>query len=105
MGFLFGNFIALFIALIINLYYKISLHAIGIFGLVGMLIAYSQTQLNAMNQDGITNLFLIVYLIIVASLVNSARLYLKSHTLSEVLSGMVLGFFIVYSTVKFGLYI
>jgi membrane-associated phospholipid phosphatase len=105
LGFFFGNIVAVSIALGLNFFMKVSLHAIGVFGIVGMLIGYSQTQLPALGQDGYTNLYLIIYLISIASLIASARLYLKAHSLSQVLTGMIIGFSVVFVTVKYGLYI
>jgi len=104
-GFLFGMLLLFVFSFIANFYIKISLHAAAIFGLSGMILGYSQTQLPPMGVESATNIFMIIYLLIVAGLVSGGRLYLKAHKLSEILLGAVLGFGIMFVTVKYGLYI
>jgi hypothetical protein len=104
-GFLFGLLVVFFLILILNTYLKVSMHAAAIFGLCGMLLGYSQTQLAPVAGIGVTNLNIILYLFCVAGLVAGGRLYLKAHTLKEVIIGMAVGFTVMYTTVKFGIYI
>ncbi len=104
-GFLFGCLLIFVVALIVNVYVKMSLHAAGIFGLCGMLLGYSQTQLPGFQGQLITNLYIIVYLACVAGLVAAARLYLKAHSLNEIIFGSFIGFSVMYVSVKYGLFI
>jgi len=104
-GFLFGILIVFAVCFIINFVLKISIHAAAIFGIVGMLIGYSQTQLPPNGVENPTNLFIILYIIIIAGIVAGARLYLKAHTLKEIIFGMLIGFSILFITVKYGVYI
>jgi len=105
LGALFGMLLVFAISFIANFYIKISIHAAGIFGLAGTLLGYSQTQLPGFAQEGPTNLYVILYVFLVAGLVCGGRLYLKAHKLSEVLLGMLVGFSVMYTSVKFGLFI
>lgn len=106
LGFLFGVLLIFVISFIVNFYVKISLHAAAIFGIAGMLLGYSQTQLPGSYESlEPTNLYIILYLLFVAGLVSGARLYLKAHSLNEILLGSFLGFFVMYVVVKFGIYI
>lgn len=104
-GFLFGILLIFIVSVIVNFYLKISLHAAAIFGVAGMLLGYSQTQMPIFVEAGPTNLYIILYFLIVAGLVSGARLFLKAHSLTETLLGSVLGFFVMYVIVKFGLYL
>ena len=104
-GFLFGILLIFVISFFVNFYVKISLHAAAIFGVAGMLLGYSQTQLSGFEAGGPTNLYIILYLLFVAGLVSGARLFLKAHSLTEILLGSALGFFVMYVVVKFGLYV
>ncbi|NOQ75173.1 MAG: phosphatase PAP2 family protein [Crocinitomix sp.] len=104
-GFLFGVLLIFVISFIVNFYIKISLHAAAIFGVAGMLLGYSQTQLSGFAEGGPTNLFIILYFLFIAGLVSGARLFLKAHSLTEILLGSALGFFVMYVVVKYGLYL
>ena len=104
-GFLFGMLVLFVLSFIANFYIKISLHSAAIFGLSGMILGYSQTQLPPLGVDSATNIFMILYLLIVAGLVSGGRLYLKAHTLNEIILGAGLGFTVMFITVKFGLFV
>jgi hypothetical protein len=104
-GFLFGMLVLFVLSFIANFYIKISLHSAAIFGLSGMILGYSQTQLPPDGVGVATNIFMILYLVIVAGLVSGGRLYLKAHTLSEIILGATLGFVVMFVTVKFGLFL
>lgn len=104
-GFIFGILVIFITCFIVNFYVKVSLHAAGIFGLCGMLIGYSQTQLPPDAGAGPTNLYLILYLFILAGIITGGRVYLKAHKLSEIILGAVIGFMVLFLTVKFGIYI
>lgn len=99
LSFLFGIIVVFVLTFLLNFYIKISLHTIGMFGMAGGVLAYHQSQI--MGDD----LIIAVYIIILGSLVATARLYLNAHKLSEVLIGMGLGFITMYMFVKNGIYV
>ncbi len=92
--YLFSVTLTIFISFILNFYTKISLHAIGIFGIIGALIGYFNNQVNY-------NIYFILFLILIAGLVCAGRIFLKAHKPSEVLLGMLLGFGIQFLCMKF----
>ena len=98
MPYIFGYTLTLVIAFIFTFYIKISLHAIAYFGVVGSLVAYMQVIPN----PPLTFLFLFI---ILGGIICTARLYLKAHTLKEIIYGMVFGFGIEYFCMKFELFI
>ncbi len=104
-GFLFGIVLVFVISLIVNFFVKISIHAASIFGLCGAIIGYSQTQLPVQLNATPTNLYLIMYLLVLAGTITAGRLYLKAHTLNEILLGSFVGFLVLYVSVKFGVFI
>lgn len=79
-----GVFISVFASWIINLFWKISAHMIGIGGIVGLIIVIIfrfYTQLS---------LFLIIA-IITAGAIGTARLYLKEHNQAQIYTGFFVG--------------
>jgi membrane-associated phospholipid phosphatase len=104
-GFLFGTVLVFLITFILNFWTKISIHAVAIFGILGLLVAYNQTQLTFYEEEIVPNLWLILFFAVLSGLVVTARLYLKAHTLKEVLQGMAIGFAGIYFCVRFGIYI
>ncbi len=73
-------------ATLATLFEKISMHALGICGALGILI-----PLNKAVENGVLLIPTIVVLVI-AGMVMSSRLYLNVHTPREILYGSVLGF-------------
>jgi len=107
--FVLGATIALFLAFIINLFSKISMHAVGMGGLVGMVVltmllfSYNTFLLH-------TGLFgtiqvsmnaLLMLTIILAGMVCTARLLLKVHTLQDIYGGFVVGFSTQFIALQF----
>jgi membrane-associated phospholipid phosphatase len=74
------------VAAVITLFYKVSIHSVGVMGILGMLLPLNKVAEN--NALFIPTLVLIV----IAGLVMSARLQLNSHTPREVLVGSLTGF-------------
>lgn len=106
LGFLFGMLVTLLIGFIINFSgLKVSLHAVGVFGVTGGVLGYMQTQLPYFQTEQFANLSVVMILFVISGLVCSARVYLKAHTLSEVIVGTFLGFTCLFICVKFGLFI
>lgn len=83
-SFIFGIFLASSGALLANIYFKISMHAIGAGGLIGIfLIVFS------------TNSMMMVWpfamVLFIAGLLCTARLIVSNHTPKEIYSGLFLG--------------
>jgi len=94
-----GSVIALFLAFFINNFSKISLHAIGVGGLLSGLIiirkfwAYDSFKIDLFDRQlniGID--ILLIAVVLACGLVLFSRLYLKAHTREEVYGGFILGF-------------
>ncbi|MBK8928043.1 MAG: phosphatase PAP2 family protein [Crocinitomicaceae bacterium] len=102
---LFGLVVTGVVVLLINRYFKISIHAVASFGLAGLLLAYNQNQMSFYEKVSFPNIPVILATIVLAGIISTARLYLKSHTLSEILLGMIVGFGTMYACVKWELYL
>lgn len=86
----FGNIIlgaalAIFIAYLINLKWKISIHMIGLGGTVGLLFAFATLFNFSLGLP-------IVAAIIIAGITGTARLILEAHNPSQIYAGFLLGF-------------
>lgn len=77
------------LAIIINLKWKISIHMIGIGGVVGMLCGMSTFMFANLR-------FPILISILVAGLLGTARLSLNAHRPAEIYTGFLVGFFCEY---------
>lgn len=95
-----GAIIAMFLTFFANLFMKVSLHAAGIAGVViNLFIAkqiFSYSSLIYRFQEAYYELsFQIILLIalLILFIVLLSRFYLKKHNLTELLAGIVLGFF------------
>lgn len=86
------------LVLVVNLFWKISAHAIGVGGLVGALcgLAFAHQYVNPV---------LLAEIWIIAGLVGSARLYLKAHKPAQVYAGFLASFFFALLVVGFGWYV
>ncbi|TNE56113.1 MAG: phosphatase PAP2 family protein [Bacteroidetes bacterium] len=80
-----GGFLGISIAGIINRFDKISLHALGAGMMFGFFISYYYYQAEYYFE-------ILIFATLVCGLVMSARLYLKKHTMKQVISGFLLGF-------------
>lgn len=76
------------IVLLISIYWKISLHSMGIAGLAVFMIYIF----------GVTGL---IFSLIILPSVMWSRLYLKRHTVSQVIMGALLGLFLTYIEIYF----
>jgi hypothetical protein len=80
-------------AMIINLFWKISAHAIGIGGLTGLLIGLCMRM----------GLFLPVHItvaLLLCGIVGTARLLLNAHTPAQVYAGLALGFGVQFTIIN-----
>jgi membrane-associated phospholipid phosphatase len=83
-----GIIIALFSLL--NIYFKISLHATGVGILTGFIFAYISEQL-------FFQLWILIFVLLVSGIVLSSRLYLNKHNPIELISGYFLSFIITFT--------
>lgn len=87
-SFMLGASLVVALCLIISYWWKISIHLVGIGGLVGFIIAFS-IRLNT---------YVLPYLIVailIAGLLAAARLQSKAHKPSQVYLGFIVGFMIM----------
>jgi hypothetical protein len=73
------------VATVCTLFFKISVHSIGIWGLIGMLVLL--TKMTALN----SLLYISLGLIVLAGIIMSARLQLGVHSSREVMWGSIVG--------------
>lgn len=79
-----GASLGIFLAFFINVFYKISIHAVGVGGFLG--IALTLTMISTYNL-----LFPLLLVILIVGIVGSARLFLGAHTPREVITGYMVG--------------
>jgi len=89
-----GASIIIIITSVINLFWKISAHMIGVGGLIGALLALSFKYL-------VDSGFILSLSILAAGLLGFARLQLKAHTPAQVYIGFLLGLSIQFSVIYF----
>lgn len=73
-------------ATVITFFYKVSVHSIGVWGVLGVLV-----HLNHAAADGIL-FYPVIVVIVIAGIVMTARLHLQVHSLAEVMTGAAIGF-------------
>lgn len=86
------------IGAIINIYWKISAHMIGIGGLIGCTLSVCY------NVKGVNPYVLFIILFILAGCLGVSRLVLKRHTPSQVYTGFLVGLVVSYLCVWLGAY-
>lgn len=96
-----GVVIGLFLAFFLNNFSKISLHAVGMGGLVSMVIlmcfyfAYYHIEITMplVGEMTVTKYILLYAAVLIAGVVCSARLYLGAHKVQDIYGGFLVGFF------------
>ncbi len=83
------------IGTLITLFYKVSIHAIGIMGLVGILMPLNKES------DNTLLLWITIGVVVLSGIIMSARLQLNAHTPRQVLVGAVSGFLIGFFGIIF----
>lgn len=99
-SFVLGATIALFLAFFINLFSKISAHAVGMGGVIGMLLLLMTyfpqydsivLQLRGGNAVEISLTVMLLLAILIAGLVGTSRLSLKAHQPMDLYGGYAIG--------------
>jgi hypothetical protein len=83
-SFMLGVFLASSAALIANIYFKISMHAIGLGGWLGLFLVIANTNTMLMTWP-------IAAVLLITGLVCTARLIVSDHTVKEIYTGLFLG--------------
>lgn len=100
-SFALGTTISLFLAFFINLFSKISAHAVGMGGIIGMIVLlmnyfpeYNVVQLPWGSEDflEISTTLILMLALVLAGLVGSSRLSLKAHEPLDLYGGYFVGF-------------
>ena len=107
--FVLGTTIALFAAFIVNLFSKVSAHATGMGGLVGMVVISSWQfssgtiflKLGADLSLQVNVLLLLGIVVLLAGLVGTARLQLKAHVMQDLYGGYLIGFVSQFVALRF----
>lgn len=91
-----GATIGLYLAFFINNFSKISAHAVGMGGLLGMLLlfifVYGYGRVQWFGEDGyLSTNYVLLIAILLAGLTASARLVLKAHQPTDLLGGFITG--------------
>lgn len=95
---LMGCMAVLVVIILTNLKWKISAHAAGIFGVLGMIIALFQAH-------SFGNIVLLSIVLMLSGLVLTSRLVLGAHTPAETYAGAAVGLITMYVFVYFGIFI
>lgn len=91
-----GAMLALIITTVITMRWKISVHMVGIGGVVGTIAGIAEVH-------GTPMLFWLACSIVAAGLLGTARLLTGSHVPAQVYAGGVLGFLCTYGCIALGL--
>jgi len=91
-SFMLGASLAVAFSLLTSIWWKVSIHLVGVGGLFGFLVAFSILLY-------IDVLIYITIALIIAGVLASARLYLKAHQPLQVYLGFLAGFVIMLTTV------
>ena len=93
-AYILGAFIIVFLISFITIKWKISAHAAGLGGLIGMMLALA-------NLYFASTIFFFAQALIVTGLVASSRLILEEHNLKQVAAGFLMGVGVMLSTIYF----
>ena len=97
-SFMFGGVVLLLLLFFITMRWKISLHTAAISGLCGGVMAIVLiSPVNNLNSMALIN----TGLLLAIGVVSFSRLYLKAHSVLQILCGIFLGFSTIFSAVYF----
>lgn len=85
-AFVFGAFTASYVALIANIYLKVSMHAIGMGALLGLLFIVLKSTNSTI---GIPGPLMVAF--VISGLVCTSRLLISDHTTKEIYVGLLIG--------------
>ena len=85
-------FISVLFASLVNIGWKISLHMIGVGGLIGLLSAMA-------NLYGLHVNWILMTCILVAGIIGTARLYLKEHNAIQIYGGFLVGYVLNFGVI------
>lgn len=91
-SFILGVILILFVGIVVNLKWKISIHMLAMGGTLGLIYGVGQ-----IHQIDIT--FVFVVGVFIAGVLAFSRLFLKAHTSAQVYVGLIVGFLIQYTLV------
>ena len=107
-AFILGGTISLFLAFLVNIFEKVSLHATGMGTLLGMVLIttflYDFTYIKLMLGGYLVEFdlsILLMFIIFITGLVGSSRLRLEAHSPRELVGGIVIGLFSQIVALKF----
>ena len=100
MSFLSAGIILTTFSLIVTFFWKISIHAVGISGLAGAFLGFSELLFPIQNGNEMTNINIAI--LVLVGVVCSSRLHLKAHSFFQVIGGLILGFSVEYLVVSNG---
>jgi membrane-associated phospholipid phosphatase len=89
-----GAALAILFSFLVNLKWKISIHMVGLGGLMGLFYGYGR-------HFHMQNLWILVLIAIAAGITASARLYREAHSPLEVYAGFIAGFVLEYEFISF----
>ncbi|SKC13980.1 hypothetical protein [Dyadobacter psychrophilus] len=90
-----GATVSLLIVTVVSLFWKISAHATGIGGSIGMLTGL------LIRHDEVQLLIPLIFTVLIAGWLLSARLHLNAHTPAQIFVGVICGVFVSSLTVYF----
>jgi hypothetical protein len=91
-GFLLGSTIAILLTFVVNFFWKISIHMVGIGGLMGMIFLVILKLLSS-----IVGFLLVGFLF--SGVIGTSRLYLGEHNLKQIAGGYALGMITMICTI------
>ncbi len=91
--FMAGGLLATVVSAIVNRWWKISAHLAAMGGLVAMTFIIGERGLQ---MPGVNTLLMLSLVVLASGMVGTARVYLRRHTLAQVLCGFANGFLCVY---------
>lgn len=108
-SFVLGATIALFIAFFINIFSKISAHAVGMGGLLGMIVLtmlefnhhFFSINLGPLGSMQLSLTIVLLCTILASGLVGTARLLLQAHDAQDLYGGFLVGFFCQFIAYRF----
>tara|TARA_B100001287_G_scaffold194981_1_gene164959 strand:+ start:4469 stop:5125 length:657 start_codon:yes stop_codon:yes gene_type:complete len=103
LSFLFAGLVLIFTLTAITYFWKISLHTSSISALCGGMMAETIVALPVSSQEQVFSVNMA--LLVLVGIVCFSRLYLKAHTVSQIITGIALGFSLAFSLVFFQIYL